>query len=98
MCFQFLNSDYLVTSSSLGTVKLLKIDVDACGSYNILDEIVWNSLHNLSSDPSSCTSFAVYDNDIVTVGEDGRINLLTAQKKNVVRTIGKVLAFATFLF
>lgn len=88
--FQFLNSDYLVASSSLGSVKLLKIDVDISGSYKILDEIVWNRIHNFSTDSSSCTSFAVYDNDIVTVGEDGRINLLTAQRKNIVRTIGKL--------
>lgn len=86
---QFINSDFLVVSSSLGTVKLLKIDVDISGAYRIINETIWDKIHHVSNGISPCTSFALYDNDIATVGEDGRINLLTAQKKGIVRTIGK---------
>lgn len=31
----------------------------------------------------------MYESDLVTVGEDGKINILTSQSKNVIRTIGK---------
>ena len=41
-----------------------------------------------NGDYSSCSSFATYETDIVTVGEDGRINFLTAQRPIIVKTIG----------
>lgn len=40
------------------------------------------------NEPASCTALSTFEQDIATVGEDGRINLLTAQQKNPVRTIG----------
>lgn len=65
--------------------------VDERGTVSIYDEISWNKLHKFkNNDISPCTSFAIYDNDIVSVGEDGYINLLTALKRSVVRTIGIV--------
>lgn len=48
----------------------------------------WENIHSFpAGDSSPCTSFALYDNDIVTVGEDGGINLLNSQNKNVIRKI-----------
>ncbi|KAJ8919107.1 hypothetical protein NQ315_012092 [Exocentrus adspersus] len=37
--------------------------------------------------PPPCTALAVYENDVATVGEDGCINLLTAQSQKVVRKL-----------
>ena len=42
-----------------------------------------------SEENASCTAFSTFEQDIVSVGEDGRIHLLTAQQKEIVRTIGK---------
>ncbi|KAJ8934095.1 hypothetical protein NQ318_004976 [Aromia moschata] len=40
-----------------------------------------------SSSSGSMAKIRLYENDIATVGEDGTINLLTAQSQNAVRTI-----------
>ncbi|GJQ68893.1 hypothetical protein Trydic_g6087 [Trypoxylus dichotomus] len=85
---QFLSSDNFVASSSNGSVYLLKVHVDERGCISMYDEIMWDKLHKFKNgDISPCTSFAVYDNDIVSIGEDGCIHLLTALKRNIVRTI-----------
>lgn len=40
-----------------------------------------------TKDEASCTALATFDQDIATVGEDGRINLLTSQQKKQFRVI-----------
>lgn len=90
MLFQFANPDYFIASSSLGSLHCLKVSSEITGETIINEERSWKKLHkSKNGDVSSCTSFGMYENDVVTVGEDGNINLLTTQRKDVVRTIGK---------
>lgn len=88
---QFLDSDHFLVSFSNGSVKLYKVAVDIDGgTYRIEEEYSWEKLHSLvGEDGASCNSFALYDNDVASVGEDGRLNLLSVKQKCIVRTIGK---------
>lgn len=74
-------------SSSFGSLYLLKINTDETGGIYISEDKTWNKLHTFKNDVSSCSSLSVYDEDIVTVGENGSINLLTLNHEKV-RTIG----------
>ncbi|KAK9872710.1 hypothetical protein WA026_018844 [Henosepilachna vigintioctopunctata] len=48
---------------------------------------VWKNIHSFENGESNlCTSITSYDQDIVSVGEDGRINLLTLSSESIVRT------------
>lgn len=40
-------------------------------------------------DYASCTALSTFEQDIASVGEDGKLNLLTATEKKPVRIIGK---------
>lgn len=51
-------------------------------------KLSWENIHKFSnSEASPCTSFATYDFDIASVGEDGCINLMNAQSQDVFRKI-----------
>lgn len=78
-------------SLSNGSVKLFKIVVDiAGGTYRINEDSSWDKIHSLKDGSvASCNSFALYDSDIATVGEDGRLNLLCAKRRSLVRSLGK---------
>ncbi|XP_060524404.1 nucleoporin Nup43 [Cylas formicarius] len=85
---KFLNPNYFVSSSSSGSVHLQTIVTGPADDVGLKQENKWTDIHYFfNGDRSSCTGLALYESDIVTVGEDGRINLLTAQMENVVRTI-----------
>lgn len=43
--------------------------------------------------PAPCTGLATMDGDIVTVGEDGKMNFLTSHQSQVVRTIESADSF-----
>lgn len=80
-----------MASFSNGCVKLFKIVVDVTGgTYRIDEACSWDKLHSLPYDTvASCNSFALYDSDVASVGEDGRLNLLCVKQKSIVRVIGK---------
>lgn len=60
------------------------------GTYKIVEDYSWDKLHYLKVDGTvSCNSFALYDSDVASVGEDGRLNLLSVKQKCVVRVIGE---------
>ncbi|XP_011495665.1 PREDICTED: nucleoporin Nup43 [Ceratosolen solmsi marchali] len=83
---KFISYDHFVASSSLGTVKVLKLQDNPYP--DIKEESTWDLIHRFNQkEPASCTALSTFEQDIVTVGEDGRINLLTAQQNNPVRTI-----------
>lgn len=42
-----------------------------------------------TTDYASCTALSTFEQDIASVGEDGKLNLLTAAEKKPVRVIGK---------
>ena len=77
-----------MTSSSQGSVHLMKISSEHGLEPVIESKIRWEGIHKFPNDEiSPCTAFCTYDNDIVSVGEDGNINLLNSNNQNVVRTI-----------
>ncbi|EFA03069.1 nucleoporin Nup43 [Tribolium castaneum] len=85
---KFLNGDFFVASSSSGCVSLLKITSEHGIDPLIERKIYWEGVHKFpNGENCPCTAFCTYDNDIVSVGEDGSINLLNAQNQNVIRTI-----------
>nr|CAH7742510.1 unnamed protein product [Callosobruchus chinensis] len=87
---KFLDTDTLVTSTSSGSVYLIRV----CQPYNdqihLKTSTEWQNIHHFDNGESSpCTALAVYEkNDIVSVGEDGCINLLNSQSQRIFRRIG----------
>ncbi|XP_051176057.1 nucleoporin Nup43 [Leptopilina boulardi] len=83
---KFINKDFFVVSSSDGTVKVLQILENPYSKFK--EHITWKNLHYYSTGENACcTGFSTFEQDIVSVGEDGRINLLTAHQKEIVRSI-----------
>nr|CAI5860046.1 unnamed protein product [Callosobruchus analis] len=87
---KFLDTDTFVFSSSSGSVYLIRV----CQPYNdqihLKTSTKWQNIHQFDNGESSpCTALAVYEkNDIVSVGEDGCINLLNSQSQRILRRIG----------
>ena len=51
----------------------------------------WERLHSCSGQSSvSCTALSVNPPDVVTVGEDGRINVVRIEMREPLLTIGKL--------
>ncbi|XP_044761105.1 nucleoporin Nup43 [Coccinella septempunctata] len=82
----FLSTDHFVCSSSLGSVGLFKISYSRSSEITIEPGTQWKNIHKFPFHYSPCTSITNYDQDIVSVGEDGRINLLTLSSESVVRS------------
>ncbi|PSN43436.1 Nucleoporin Nup43 [Blattella germanica] len=82
---KFINDNAFVAASSLGFVKLYKLDVNAP---SIRETMSWDNAHFFEFGAvSSCTGLACFEEDIATVGEDGRLILLTARRKQPVTRI-----------
>ncbi|XP_066140694.1 nucleoporin Nup43 [Euwallacea fornicatus] len=85
---KFLDYDHFACSSSSGSAHLMKVAISEVGQYSIENYTEWKDIHHFKNGESSpCTALATHENDVVTVGEDGRINVLTAQSADVVRSI-----------
>lgn len=83
---KFIAKDFFVASSSLGSVRLLQISDNPYQQFK--EHMSWDFIHNFkTSDYASCTALSAFDQDIASVGEDDRINLLTAAQKKPVRVI-----------
>lgn len=81
---KFLLSNHLVVSSSYGSVNLLK-----CNDTDLSVVNTWENLHYFKTkEPSSCTALACFEEDVASVGEDGRIALLTVTQTKPVGIIG----------
>lgn len=75
----------MVVSSSFGSVVLLQ-----CTSTDLRLKTTWDKLHYFKTKESSpCTSLACFEEDVATVGEDGRIALLTVTQNKPIRVIGR---------
>ncbi|XP_067012386.1 nucleoporin Nup43 [Anabrus simplex] len=84
----FINTDTFVVASSHGSVRLLKTRIDDVKTGKIVDLLKWDKLHYFTyGGPSPCTSVACFEDDIVSVGEDGRLNLLNARRPTPVHKI-----------
>lgn len=85
---KFINSNMFVVSSSVGSVKLLQIDGKEPCLAAFKEVVSWDDIHFFSvGGRSPCTGLAVFEEDIVSVGEDGCLCLLTARRKMPVRRI-----------
>lgn len=86
---KFVDNSRFVVSSSLGSVKLLRIvDRTEAASTHFSELIAWDNIHYfMSGDESPCTGLATFDKDIASIGEDGRIVLLTAHQQSPVAVV-----------
>lgn len=83
---KFIAKDYFVASSSLGSVTLLHITDNPYSQFD--KRMSWDNIHTFKTlEHASCTGLSAFEQDIATVGEDGKINLLTAAQKKPVRVI-----------
>lgn len=84
---KFINNNTFAATSSSGFAKLYRIDTSAP---SIKETMCWDKIHYFEFGGSSpCTGLACFEEDIATVGEDGRLVLLTARQNRPVRRIEK---------
>lgn len=82
---EFLDTTNAVCSSSMGSVELIK-----CTHEEITRELSWENMHEYKTgDHAACTDVSCFDGDIVSIGEDGRIVLLSVAQKHPVQIIGE---------
>nr|XP_018904040.1 PREDICTED: nucleoporin Nup43 [Bemisia tabaci] len=86
---KFVDNDLFLVSSSLGSVRLWKVFESKITRVTELKEITaWKNIHYFQNgERSSCNGIACYENDAVTIGEDGRINVLSVSEAEPVRCI-----------
>ncbi|MGH0156981.1 UNVERIFIED_CONTAM: hypothetical protein FKN15_034991 [Acipenser sinensis] len=90
MDLQFLDQERIVTASSTGSVTIFR---HYQNSQTLSVNQRWERAHYHSCDNAPCTGVVCNSPEIVTVGEDGRINLLRVDHKGIVRTIGTANRF-----
>ncbi|XP_011555757.3 nucleoporin Nup43 [Plutella xylostella] len=83
---KFVENNRIIVSTSDGSVRLL--EVSAYDKQSPLKEIyTWKNLHKYGPNNScSCTSADTLEGDVVTVGEDGNINILNCRRGDVTKT------------
>ncbi|XP_051880387.1 nucleoporin Nup43 [Pristis pectinata] len=84
MDLQFLDQERIVTASSTGSVTVFRHHPN---SQTLSVARHWNHVHYHSNNSAPCTSLVCSGPDIITVGEDGRINHFQVDLKEPVRTI-----------
>ncbi|XP_029449946.1 nucleoporin Nup43 [Rhinatrema bivittatum] len=87
---QFLDQERIVTASSSGSVTIFRHHQN---SQTLSINQQWERAHyhsgpdNLSCGSAPCTGIVCNNPEIVSVGEDGRINLFKIDSKKILRTI-----------
>ncbi|XP_063222599.1 nucleoporin Nup43 [Bacillus rossius redtenbacheri] len=85
---KFINDNACVASSSLGCVKLFSLDVTEENSAQLKEHTTWEKLHSIRCmTECPCTGLACFEEDIVTISEDGTLALLTAKRAIPVQKI-----------
>ncbi|NXR58640.1 NUP43 protein, partial [Rhadina sibilatrix] len=89
MDMQFLDQERIVVASSTGTVTIFRHHQN---NQTLSANHRWEKAHyhvdqDTSCGGAACTGVVCNNPEIVTVGEDGRINLFRADQKDAVRTI-----------
>ncbi|XP_005043931.1 PREDICTED: nucleoporin Nup43 [Ficedula albicollis] len=89
MDMQFLDQERLVVASSTGTVTIFRHHQN---NQTLSANHRWEKAHyhvdqDTSCGGAACTGVVCNNPEIVTVGEDGRINLFRADQRDAVRTI-----------
>lgn len=88
---EFLNSGTAAFASGLGSVHLVNVSKSS-----ITVQHSWEKLHYYKTgEPCVCSDISCLDEDVASVGEDGRIVLLTANEPQPVRVIGNCMALPT---
>lgn len=86
-----------MASSSNGSADLLKVSYSDLKNSYLENKLNWKDLHHFTNgDSSSCTGLAVYDTDVVTIGEDGCINLLSIQSPKILSRKGNFFIYIYF--
>ncbi|CAL8392663.1 unnamed protein product [Arctogadus glacialis] len=80
----FLDQERIVTASSTGAVTIYHLHPN---SQTLSVSQRWTRAHHYPCDDAPCTGVVCKSPEIVTVGEDGRINLFRADQQAVIRTI-----------
>ncbi|GAB6030383.1 Nucleoporin Nup43 [Chamberlinius hualienensis] len=80
---KYLNKDLFAVSSSTGTVALFK----HCANQTTQLEISWDKSHNYLNESAPCTGIDTYGENIVSVGEDGRLIQYNLKHRLPVRII-----------
>ncbi|XP_067876279.1 nucleoporin Nup43 isoform X2 [Heterodontus francisci] len=84
MDLQFLDQERIITASSTGSVTVFRHHLNS-ETLSVLQR--WERAHYHSHGSAPCTSLVCDGPEIITVGEDGRINHFQADRKEPVRTI-----------
>lgn len=79
---EFLSSDSLITSSSLGSVSLFKYNEE-----KLENQYVWEKIHHFPHEIASCTAITFMEDNVVSVGEDCRLVCLNVKNEKPVRII-----------
>ncbi|XP_043925254.1 nucleoporin Nup43 isoform X2 [Protopterus annectens] len=81
---QFLDVERMVTASSTGSVTVYRHHQN---NQTLSISQRWERAHYHSCDSAPCTGIVCNSPEIVTVGEDGRINFFRVDHKEVIRTL-----------
>ncbi|KAG2468096.1 NUP43 protein, partial [Polypterus senegalus] len=95
MDLQFLDQEKFAVASSTGSLTIYRFQPS---SQKITVIHQWDRAHYYSYGNAPCTSVACRTPEIVTVGEDGRINLFRMDHKGIEYTIGKKFLVDMALF
>jgi len=79
----WLNPDQFLVSSSSGSLSLYRSSHSSSSSHSLLLGLDWPLLH--SAGGGGCSAVASHGDNVVTVGEDGRMNLVNARQRPTVR-------------
>ncbi|XP_063773588.1 nucleoporin Nup43 [Pseudophryne corroboree] len=87
MDMQFLDQERILTASSTGTVTIFRYHQN---NQTLSEKQKWeHAHHHVGSEGTGapCTSVVCNNPEIISVGEDGRINLFRADSRDIVRSI-----------
>ncbi|CAF4950108.1 unnamed protein product [Pieris macdunnoughi] len=83
---KLIDKNKIAVSLSNGEVRLLEIS--AYERTSPLREVyTWSKLHHINSERCSCTALDTFEGDIVTVGEDEKVNILNGRRGDITRSI-----------
>jgi len=78
---QFLNPDFAVVASSSGTVTLLRLTRNLAADSSGWDVQEVSSWDNLHSGGFSCNAVSCFGENVASVGDDGRVNVLNVNQQ-----------------
>ncbi|KAG8245999.1 Nucleoporin Nup43 [Homalodisca vitripennis] len=84
---KFIDNNNFLAASSLGSVQLLRVvDRTQAESTRFITTSSWDNIHYFpTGEESSCTGLASFEEDVATIGEDGRINLLSTREEGITK-------------